>query len=104
MKEFFISLSFLVSLLQFSSADNEKDIKATLSRVTVYPDRAQLFHETAVDIPAGSTVFKLNGLSPYIDVQSIQVKGYGEFTIMGVNHQNNYLENLEELPEIKVRG
>ncbi|HOU02531.1 MAG: mucoidy inhibitor MuiA family protein [Bacteroidales bacterium] len=101
MKEFIISLSFLISFLQYSSADNEKDIKATLSRVTVYPDRAQLFHEATIDIPSGSTVFKLGGLSPYIDVQSIQVKGYGEFTIMGVNHQNNYLENLEELPEIK---
>jgi len=34
-------------------------------------------------------------------VQSIQVKGYGEFTILSVNHQNNYLQNLEDSPEVK---
>jgi uncharacterized protein (TIGR02231 family) len=44
---------------------------------------------------------KLVGLSPYIDPQSIQVKGYGDFMILSVNHQNNYLQNLEDQPEIK---
>ena len=34
-------------------------------------------------------------------MQSIQVKGYGEFTILSVNHQNNYLQNLEDSPEVK---
>lgn len=83
------------------SADTEKEIKATLRFVTVYPDRAQLTYEAAVELPSGITVLKLGGLSPYIDAQSIQVKGTGSFTILSVNHQNNYLQNLEELPEIK---
>lgn len=91
-----------MTFLQYLSADNEKDIKAALKHVTVYPDRAQLTHEAAVEIPEGKTLLKLGGLSPYIDAQSIQVKGYGGFTILSVNHQNNYLENLEELPEIKT--
>jgi len=83
------------------SAEDEKEIKALLKHVTVYPDRAQISRETTLDIPAGNTVLKLEGLSPYIDAQSIQVKGFGNFTIMSVNHQNNYLQNLEELPDIK---
>ena len=29
------------------------------------------------------------------------MKGFGEFTILSVNHQNNYLKNLDEAPEIK---
>ena len=85
----------------YASADTEKDIKAGLKHVTVYPDRAQLTHETTVEIAAGRSVLKLGGLSPFIDTQSIQVKGYGDFTILSVNLENNYLENLEELPEIK---
>jgi uncharacterized protein (TIGR02231 family) len=36
-----------------------------------------------------------------LDTQSIQVKGFGEFTILSVNHQNNYLQNLEDSPEVK---
>jgi uncharacterized protein (TIGR02231 family) len=69
--------------------------------VTVYPDRAQMTHETTIEITAGKSVLKLSGLSPYIDAQSIQVKGFGDFMILSVNHQNNYLQNLEEIPEIK---
>jgi uncharacterized protein (TIGR02231 family) len=83
------------------SADTEKEIKAGIRHVTVYPDRAQVSHETTADLPAGNTILKLTGLSPYIDAQSIQVKGYGDFIILSVNQRNNYLENLEDLPEVK---
>jgi uncharacterized protein (TIGR02231 family) len=47
------------------------------------------------------TKLKLGGLSPYVDAQSIQVRGFGDFIILSVNHQNNYLSNLEDLPEVK---
>ncbi len=93
----------LVLIASFNlAADTEKEIKALIKHVTVYPDRAQLSHETTIDLPAGNSVLKLGGLSPYIDARSIQVKGYGDFTIMSVNQQNNYLQNLEDLPEVKI--
>jgi uncharacterized protein (TIGR02231 family) len=82
-------------------ADNEKDIKAEIKHVTVYPDRAQLSHESSFELTPGKTVLKLVGLSPYIDAQSIQVKGIGEFMILSVNLQNNFLQNLEDSPEVK---
>jgi len=83
------------------SADTEKELKAAIRNVTVYPDRAQITHETTVELSAGKTLIRLGSLSPYIDAQSIQVKGYGDFIILSVNQQNNYLENLEDLPEVK---
>jgi uncharacterized protein (TIGR02231 family) len=92
-----ISLAFLPEL----SAQTEKEINAEIRHVTVFTDRAQIDHETSVSLISGKTIFKLTGLSPYIDPQSIQVKGYGEFAILSVNLQNNYLQNLEESPEIK---
>jgi len=101
MTRLLVSLGIMFSASVVTSAGSDMDIKASISRVNVFPDRAQIFHETAVNIPAGNSVLRLPDLSPYIDVHSIQVKGYGDFTVMGVNHQNNYLENLEELPEIK---
>ncbi len=101
MRNLLFTLILCASVIHTASADAEKDIKALLKHVTVYPDRAQMTHETTVEIPAGKTLLRLGGLSPYIDAQSIQVKGFGDFTILGVNHQNNYLENLEELPEVK---
>jgi uncharacterized protein (TIGR02231 family) len=95
-----ISILIMTASLNVS-ADTDKDIKAGIKHVTVYPDRAQLTHETQVEFPAGKTNLKLGGLSPFIDAQSIQVKGYGDFVILSVNQQNNYLENLEDLPEVK---
>lgn len=99
-----ISISLCAFIFNLS-ADTDKEIKAVINHVTVYPDRAQLSHESNFDISPGKTILKLTNLSPYIDPESIQVKGMGEFTILSVNLQNNYLQNLEELPEVKsIRG
>ncbi len=88
-------------VMAFATGESEKNIKAPLKHVTVYPDRAQLSHETDVDIPSGKSVIILGGLSPYIDEQSVQVRGFGDFMILSVNQQNNYIQNLDELPEVK---
>jgi uncharacterized protein (TIGR02231 family) len=101
-----IIVSFIFGAVLFNlSAQAEKDIKADIKHVTVFPDRAQIDNESSFSLQPGKSVLKISGLSPYIDVQSIQVKGFGEFTILSVNHQNNYLENLEDAPEVKsIRG
>jgi uncharacterized protein (TIGR02231 family) len=95
-----LSITFMLAIFSLK-AQTEKEIKAEIKHVTVFPDRAQIDHETQVSLLPGKSILKLSGLSPYIDVQSIQVKGYGEFTILSVNYQNNYLQNLEDSPEVK---
>jgi len=99
-KLIFVLILMLMSLFSLS-AQTEKEIKAEIKHVTVFPDRAQIDQETSVSLPQGKTILKLSGLSPYIDAQSIQVKGFGEFTILSVNQQNNYLQNLEDSPQVK---
>ncbi len=99
-KLLFFSITILIAVYNLF-AETEKEIKAGIKHVTVYPDRAQISHETSVEVIAGTTILRLGGLSPYIDAQSIQVKGFGDFIIMSVNQQNNYLQNLEDLPEVK---
>jgi hypothetical protein len=96
MKKLSVILILLISVVLNLTAQTEKEINAEIKHVTVFPDRAQIDHETSVTLLSGKTILKLSGLSPYIDVQSIQVKGYGEFTILSVNQQNNYLQNLED--------
>jgi uncharacterized protein (TIGR02231 family) len=95
-----LSITLVLYVLQLT-AQTEKDLKAEIKHVTVFPDRAQIDHETSVSLLPGKTTLKLSALSPYIDIQSIQVKGFGEFTILSVNHQNNYLQNLEDNREVK---
>jgi uncharacterized protein (TIGR02231 family) len=101
MKRSIILLITIMLAILSLNAQTEKEIKAEIKHVTVFPDRAQIEHETSVSLLPGKSILKLSGLSPYIDVQSIQVKGYGEFTVLSVNHQNNYLQNLEDSPEVK---
>ena len=97
-----IAASAIILVSVFSiNGQTAKEVTAPVKNVTVFPDRAQLTQEITVDITAGKNIIKLGALSPYIDQQSVQVKGTGEFTILSVNHQNNYLQNLEEQPEIK---
>jgi uncharacterized protein (TIGR02231 family) len=101
MKKHFLILVLSLSLFLAGNSQTEKEIKADIKHVTVFTDRAQIMHETSVQLSAGKSSLKLSGLSPYIDPQSIQVKGFGEFSILSVNLQNNYLENLEESTEVK---
>ena len=101
MKKLLVLSIIIFSVVSTITAQTEKSIKAEIKHVTVFPDRAQVEHETSVSLLPGKSILKLSGLSPYIDEQSIQVKGYGEFTILSVNHQNNYLQNLEDSPEVK---
>ncbi len=101
MKKIILSPIILLAFSLSLTAQNDKEIKAELKHVTVYPDRAQLIHDSSFDLTTGKTLLKLKGLSPYIDAQSIQVKGIGEFTILSVNLQNNFLQNLEDSPEVK---
>jgi uncharacterized protein (TIGR02231 family) len=101
MKRFFVILIAISMVANGLNAQSEKEIKAEMKHVTVFPDRAQIDHETSVTLTEGKIVLKLSSLSPYIDPQSVQVKGFGDFTILSVNHQNNYLQNLEESSEIK---
>lgn len=102
MKNILITSLFIVSALSNLNAQTVKDVKAEIKHVTVFPDRAQVDHEGTVSLQPGKSILRLSALSPYIDVQSIQVKGYGEFTILSVNQQNNYLENLEDSPDVKT--
>jgi uncharacterized protein (TIGR02231 family) len=99
-RSIFVSITLILVALNLN-AQTEKEIKADIKHVTVFPDRAQIDHESSVTLQPGKSILKLSGLSPYIDVQSIQVKGFGDFTILSVNQQNNYLQNLEDAPEVK---
>jgi uncharacterized protein (TIGR02231 family) len=101
MKNIFVFSALLLISASRLYAQQEKEIRADIKHVTVFTDRAQLDQESPVTLSPGKSVLKLTGLSPYIDPQSIQIKGFGEFTILSVNLQNNYLQNLEDSPEVK---
>lgn len=80
----------------------EKEINSKISQVTVFVDGAQVYRSAESEINPGRSVLVFRNLSPYIDQNSIQVRGEGAFTILSVNPRLNYLDPMEESPEIKA--
>ncbi|HEY9049208.1 MAG TPA: mucoidy inhibitor MuiA family protein [Ohtaekwangia sp.] len=74
----------------------EKELKTTLTDVTVFLDGAQLFETGYIAIPPEKSLLRIKNLSPFIDEKSIQVKADGEFTILSVNHKLNYLDVVKK--------
>lgn len=95
---FLILLSF--SLLPISEANDQKKIKPVIKHVTVFLNRAQLTSTTTTFIEAGTTDIVLEGLAPFIDPQSIQVTGKGDFIIMSVKHSLNHLDRQKKSQEL----
>jgi uncharacterized protein (TIGR02231 family) len=93
----YLFAAFLALVLTASPTDaQEKYLQFPVSHVTVFRQGAQLSGELTVSLQAGTWDYVAGGLSPYIDPNSIQVRGEGDFIITGVSHRNNYLENPSE--------
>ena len=67
-------------------------------KVTIYLDRAMINRTGTSSIPAGRSTVVFEGLSSQIIPQSVSVSGKGDFTILSVNTQLNYLN-----PEAKSK-
>jgi uncharacterized protein (TIGR02231 family) len=88
------------SLAAMAGAE-EKEVASTVKEAIVFRQGAQVTREAKAAIPAGSTVLKFTGIAPNIDKQSIQVSATGDFTILSVNHQTNFFQELEETQETR---
>lgn len=99
----YLLVALLVTALSSSVLEGqEKYIQSPVTHVTVFRQGAQLSGDAAITIQPGTWDFVAGGLSPYIDPNSIQVRGEGDFMIMGVAHRNNYLENPAESDAIST--
>ncbi len=101
MKKFLVLVVLTVCLSSVYLVADDLEVSGVIKSVTVYTDRALIEQETTVAVPAGTTVFKLTGLSPYIDLSTINVNGTGQFTIMAVTQQINYIRQGIESPAVK---
>ena len=96
-----ISIIALVLIVTTVFGQEYTNINSKITNVSVFPYRAQVIREASVNISQGKSLLRIPGLSPYTDPSSIQVKGEGDFMIVSVNNQMNYLENMEESEEVK---
>jgi uncharacterized protein (TIGR02231 family) len=95
-------------LVAFPAFSGDGDIvKATTSDVTVYAQGAQLFQKASYSISSGTSEIIIEGISPRIDQNSIQVKATGSVVILDTKYTIYYPEpkaiTLEGLP-LKIRN
>ena len=95
-------IGLAICLYTFSFGQVEKEIASKIKKVTVFTKGAQIEREASVSIQAGQMIIKLTGLSPYIIKESIRIDGDGSYTILTVQHQNDYLNELNKSKEIET--
>ncbi len=83
-------------------SENQKNVSSAISKVTVFLSGAQVTGISDVSLQPGMNTVVIGGLSPYIDEQSLQVKGKGKFTVLSASLDKNYISGLEENAESAV--
>ncbi|SHM46967.1 DUF4139 domain-containing protein [Mucilaginibacter sp. OK098] len=76
-----------------AKADEGQKVTSKVQKVVVFLKGAQVTRTAMVNVSAGTTDLVFDNISPNIDPQSIQVHANGEFTILSVKHEMNYLSN-----------
>lgn len=102
-------LACLALNTNLSAADNDKSVDSKISKVTVFLSGAQVYRSAGFYLQPGTHRIILDGVSPYIDQNSIQAKGKGAFTIMDVAFETHYpqpntlIATTDEMPKVEKR-
>lgn len=73
-------------------AENEKIVKSSVKKVTVFTQAAQVFRNANVTLNPGVTELVFSGISPFINPASLQAGGKGNFIVLEVKHNIRYQE------------
>jgi uncharacterized protein (TIGR02231 family) len=96
-----IILLIIACTLQLSAQNSEKRISSKINDVTVYLQGARVSRTATASIPKGISVITFEGLSSDIDPNSVQVGGSGDYVILDITYQINYLRNQPKSREIQ---
>jgi len=89
---------FLITIA--AQADDQK-IVSKVQKVVVFLNGAQVTRTAMVNVSPGNSTLIFENISPGIDVQSIQVHANGEFTILSVKHELNFLNEQAKQKRIE---
>lgn len=73
------------------AAEQEQRIQSTITNVTVFLNQAQVTRVAKVNVQAGVTQLIFDRVSPFINLNSIQVKTESSLTLLSVSQRNNFL-------------
>jgi len=94
------SLLFFIIIGKTFTQNSLRVSNSEIQKVRIYQSGAFVSRSVKVNLNAGINEIVFDKLSPYINANSISVKGFGEATIVGVNFQQNYLKIQKTSSEI----
>lgn len=97
-----MNAALFIALLPANSQEQIKKVNSAATDVRIFLSGAQVTRTASLTIEPGVTVFVLEGLSQYIQPATIQVNGRGNFIILDVNHQINYLQVRERSQDLII--
>jgi uncharacterized protein (TIGR02231 family) len=101
MKSLFLPAMLLLALCV--NGANEKIVKSSVKNATVFTQGAQVYRSSNVTLSPGSTELIFTGVSPFINPETVQAGGKGNFTVLEVRHSIKYPEpeqpTEEKLPK-----
>ncbi|MES2725760.1 MAG: DUF4139 domain-containing protein [Bacteroidota bacterium] len=106
-----ITLFFTLSLLAQTGSvqddfittnkkSTEKKVHSTITHVTVFNGQAQVTRIAKVNMEAGVYNIIFDKLSPYININSLEVKSDAGFTLLSVSNRNNAQNKIEKPTDI----
>ncbi|MRG47225.1 mucoidy inhibitor MuiA family protein [Chitinophaga sp. SYP-B3965] len=93
-----VVLSFIGANLHAQT--KKQTVNATIDKVTVFMQGAQVTRSATTNIPAGTTTLVFPNISPELEEKSIQVQGKGAFTILSVSRNRNYMGVQAPIEEV----
>ena len=101
MKSQFLSAALSIGVLT-ALGQIDKPVESKITNVTVFLSKAQVTRDATSRIEAGKTNLIVTGLTSQLDPQSIQVTGKGNFVILGISHQQNFLNEFNVPKSLKA--
>jgi uncharacterized protein (TIGR02231 family) len=91
-----LPLSLVCFIVQAYAAENEQRVQSSITHVTVFINQAQVTRNARVNLGAGVTDLVFDKVSPFINVNSVQVKTEGNITLLAVTHRTDFLKPGDE--------
>lgn len=87
-------LVFLVVVSMAVSAQTEKAAESSITDVTVFLNRAQIYRQVKARVEPGNNTVVVQGLPAGLDPQSIQVRVQSRMMLLGVSYRQSFLNEL----------
>lgn len=93
-------ICILLFVLKVTAQEPLRINNSEIKEVKIYQTGAMVTRSAKALVNPGNQEVVIDGLSPYINPQSINLKGTGDVTILSVNFMNDYLKETRKSKEI----